>query len=665
MIPTTRKRSLTAVAFLLLLMLGAMLLPTPACAQEKGRVVRVGWYESPFNVTDEHGRRSGYAYDYQQRIAAYTGWSFEYVEGSWSELLQMLTDGKIDLMSDVSYTDERAKRMLFSALPMGEEQYYLYASPSNTAINPEDYSTFNGKRVGVNKGSIQIGQFNDWAQVNGVSAELVELTGTEEANLEQLSAGKIDLYLSPDGFFDKESATPICKVGTSDYYFAVSKSQPGLLAELNGAMGRIKDENQYFDQQLYAKYLQTSNASSALSTGEREWLEGHGAIRVGYQDNYLAFCAKDPESGELTGALKDYLEAASNSLENAELSFEPVCFPTSEDAMEALQRGEVDCVFPTNLTAYDGEMRGVYITQALMRTDMSAVIREAEKRSFAKKDRIAVAVNAGNPNYDMFLQDHFPDWQAIYFNTTQDCLKAVADGQADCLLISNYRYNNIAKLCDQYRLTTWSTGIEMDYCLAVSRQNTVLYSILSKAIASMSSSTINAALTTYYAEDARTSVVDSLNQNLLKVAVGVLIVVVLLLLAFLLRGIRASRRNGRSGRLDPGKEHFSLFDDLPLSYSVYRVTHVEHSEQYDAKVIYVNHKFEQFGGLPQEAVVGRYVRELFPYVGEEWFASARRAALEGELVEYDYVDPLTKRSYSVTMRQVAGPGYCAVTYLEA
>ena len=110
------------------------MLPLTAHAQESGKTVRVGWYESPFNMTDQFGRRSGYAYDYQQKIVAYTGWNYEYVEGSWPDLLQMLMDGEIDLMSDVSYTNERAELMLFSSLPMGAEEYYIFISPGNEEI---------------------------------------------------------------------------------------------------------------------------------------------------------------------------------------------------------------------------------------------------------------------------------------------------------------------------------------------------------------------------------------------------------------------------------------------------------------------------------------------------------------------------------------------------
>ncbi len=46
------------------------------------KVVRVGWYESPFNYTDSFGRRAGYAYEYQQKVAAYTGWTYEYVNAT-------------------------------------------------------------------------------------------------------------------------------------------------------------------------------------------------------------------------------------------------------------------------------------------------------------------------------------------------------------------------------------------------------------------------------------------------------------------------------------------------------------------------------------------------------------------------------------------------------
>lgn len=136
------------VSVLLMTIIVSVMAPFTAFAQEsEHKVVRVGWYESPFEMTDGNGRRSGYAYEYQQRIANYTGWTYEYVEGSWPELMEMLVNGEIDLLNDVSYTDERAARMMFSSLPMGTEEYYLYAAPGDQKYSKDDLSTFNGARV--------------------------------------------------------------------------------------------------------------------------------------------------------------------------------------------------------------------------------------------------------------------------------------------------------------------------------------------------------------------------------------------------------------------------------------------------------------------------------------------------------------------------------------
>ena len=75
---TCKKRTIVIVLFVAVAMI--LMVPLTAYAQEAGKTVRVGWYESPFNTIDQFGRRSGYAYDYQEKIAAYTGWDYEYVE---------------------------------------------------------------------------------------------------------------------------------------------------------------------------------------------------------------------------------------------------------------------------------------------------------------------------------------------------------------------------------------------------------------------------------------------------------------------------------------------------------------------------------------------------------------------------------------------------------
>ena len=123
------------ICILLCLVLYITVLPLSVSAEEaKNRTVRVGWYEGTYNTTGPDGKKRGYSYEYQQAVAAHTGWKYEYVEGSWAELMNMLKSGEIDLMGGISYTEERSTSMLFSELPMGEDKYYLYVNPSDTDI---------------------------------------------------------------------------------------------------------------------------------------------------------------------------------------------------------------------------------------------------------------------------------------------------------------------------------------------------------------------------------------------------------------------------------------------------------------------------------------------------------------------------------------------------
>lgn len=199
----------------------------------------------------------------------------------------------------------------------------------------------------------------------------------------------------------------MCKIGASDFFFAVSAKRPDLLDELNDAMDRIQNEERYYNQRMYEKQIKRSGANAFMTAEEANWLAGHGKIRVGYQDNYLAFCAAD-RNGELTGILKDCLAYTSDCVANAHIDFEPVAYPTAQAALKALEDGEIDCEFPANFSVYDGETMNLILTPSLVSTDVYAVVRQSEQKYFAKREHVIVAVNEGNPNYDAVLWTIFP-----------------------------------------------------------------------------------------------------------------------------------------------------------------------------------------------------------------------------------------------------------------
>ena len=598
-----QRRRLWTLLFVAVLLFGGLVRSFHANAEEAGSTtgttenalttagkektkIRVGWYESKFHHMDASGRRSGYGYEYQRKVAAYTGWEYEYVEGTWSELLEMLMKGEIDMLSDVSYTEERARSIAYSSLAMGTESYYVFISPKNQEIDADDPRTLIGKTVGVDRDSIMKDLFLDWEKMHGIDVDLTELNVDQEKALQMLQDEEMDAYVMLDSFGDATNTKPVWKVGSSDYYFGFNKGKPELLKQLDEAMSRIQDENIYYNEQLYDKYLRNSGNNNYLSPEELEWLEAHdNKIRVAYQDNYLAFCAKDPSTGELTGALKDALFYAATNIENAGITFEPVCYATSAEALEAVKSGEVDCMFPSNLTPYDAEQMGVALTPALMTTEMDAVVREDEKKEFLKKQEVTVAVNRGNTNYETFLKDHYPGWKIEYFDDTPAGLDGVAAGRADCVIISNYRYNNISKQCEKLNLTTVYSGVDMDFCFAVNVGEGKLYSIMSKVTDVVPSSVIGTALLYYSTEDVKTGFFEFLVQNLPMILL-VVAIVVMVILALILRSITLEKR---------AKEEHLKVNDLSKKAFVDALTNVRNKAAFDEYIQKLQKRLDKTG----------------------------------------------------------------------
>lgn len=96
----------TMIRFLLIpvfLCLGILyLFTTNVSAQEQEKTVRVGYYFSHNfqEGTDDTSPKSGYSYEYLQKLASYTGWKYEYVYGEWDELFEKLTNGEYGYLQD-------------------------------------------------------------------------------------------------------------------------------------------------------------------------------------------------------------------------------------------------------------------------------------------------------------------------------------------------------------------------------------------------------------------------------------------------------------------------------------------------------------------------------------------------------------------------------------
>ena len=103
-----------------------------------------------------------------------------------------------------------------------------------------------------------------------------------------------DTISSPD-------ASPMFYVGSSDYYFAVPKSRPDLMNDINAAMTAIARVNPRYNDEVKSSYSAQNSGSSSLNNPKRSWLKANdNTITLGYITGKLPYCNED-EDGEQQG----------------------------------------------------------------------------------------------------------------------------------------------------------------------------------------------------------------------------------------------------------------------------------------------------------------------------------------------------------------------------
>jgi len=481
-----------AVCLLGALMSVHLAVPAAFAAENGARTVRVGWFDSLYCYKDSQGQRNGIAYEYQQKIAAYTGWTYEYVEDSWPNLLRKLRNGEIDLLSDVSYTNERDQSILYSAFPMGTESYFLYVNARNRAAVNNNFSSMEGWRIGVNQGSVQVPLIHEWAAKNHVSPVIIPLTGTSGEALAMLRGGYLGAYAMVDSYNPGEDVIPVARLGGSEFFFGVSKSRPDLLKQLNSALVQIFDEDGHYNEKLYAKFHRVTMSNPVLSEPVRKWLAVHGAIRVGYPDNSLPFSAADEKSRELTGALKDYLARAENIFPITRIHFQAKAYPAVSDALQALKRGEIDCVFPVSMSLHQAEQTGIMVSNVAMRSQVFMVMRPDHQDAHLDSSNTAtVSILKGNHNGRAFLKENYPFWKAASCDNPESCIDEVAAGLVDAFLVDSYRINEIEAMRELNNLILVPMGRQIQLSFAMNQSSSELYSVLNKIINKTREETVN------------------------------------------------------------------------------------------------------------------------------------------------------------------------------
>ena len=518
-------KSICAMLCLLLLLPAA--LPVKAAAETApAKVVRVGSFEDTFNYVNERGARKGYGYELLQTLSGYTGWQFEYVTCDWSDCFEKLKNGEIDIMGDISYTEDRAEEMLFSDEPMGEEKYYLYADLSREDITASDFKTLNGKKIGVLMGAESEVMLTEWEEKYGLKTQHVNISNNEDVK-QKLANHEIDCFVSlEESCWAELGISTITRVGKSAIYYVLNKDRSDLKEELDNAMRALEDADPFYTADLYKRYF-SLDYTPILTGEEKAWLKEHGAIRMGFLTSDSGVSTHDPATGEITGTITDYIQFAKECLGNQELEFQMVGYDSKEAELNALKSGEIDMVFHFDQSPNLAEEYRVACTNTTWTSNMMAV---TNKQHFNENQANRVAVPQNKLSLTRYLAVYYPQWKIVDCATPEDAAKLVKDGQADCFVTGVSSQENYSKKYDFYSVPLPNPAKS---CFAVNSGNCILLSILNKTIKAMPANMLTGALAMYKSAARKVTLGEFIRDNFVMVLLVSSIFVAVILLAIL------------------------------------------------------------------------------------------------------------------------------------
>ena len=512
------------------------------------KIIRIGSFEDTFNYVDQNGVRRGYGYELMQALAGYTGWKFEYVKCDWSDCFDKLENGEIDIVGDISYTDERAQKMLFSDDPMGEEKYVLYADLSNMDIGTSDFKFMDGKRVGVLMDTEPEIMLTEWENKNDIHTEHINVNNNDDVE-KKLANHEIDCFVSlEESIWSEQGISSVTTIGKSGIYFAINKERSDIKTKLDWAMRQLDQNSPFFRADLYKKYF-TLDYNQSLTGEEKSWLEEHGDIRIGFLNNDPAIFSMDEETGKLTGMLSEYVSYAKDCLGNQTLKFDIQEYDDYSEMLQALQEHEIDMIFYAGRNPDFAEKKGYTLTNTAWTYSLMAV---TDEKYFNEDESYTVAVQKEKDALKQHIAFSYPEWKLIDCNTLEDAADMVTNGKADCFLMGASQ----AMIYDNYRdFKSIPLTKTMEACFAVKSGEGILLSILNKTLKAMPSDMLTSALTIYDSTADKVTFLDFVKDNLLAffATVGILVLSIISIILVLLRKARKAESAAKLAANDTQK----------------------------------------------------------------------------------------------------------------
>lgn len=405
------------------------------------RTVKVAFFPMDgYHIKVGKNHYDGMDVQYLKALCEYADWNVEYVEcASWDEALELLSAQKVDLVGSAQFSEERSEIYQYASLPSGYT-FGVIAAKGDSRFAYEDFEAMKEITFGMVKTYVRKNEFLQYLEDNGVTNPSIKTYDTTAELQDALEREEIDVYIHT--FTEiREGQRLIGRFAPMPFYYITYPGNDDVMRELNQAVADLKISRPELETELMNKFYQSRlDKTVVFTTEEKNYIAGTGTVTVGYLDGYYPFSYE--EDGDCKGLTRQQLDMG---LASAGLKVQYQKFDNSKDAEEALAEGTVDLLSYCTDTKEELNKCGFTMIKEYAEIPLVAAMKEDGKLGEVRKlatvsyleDKAGLAFDLDTVTLE-------------YYDTQQECLDAVAQGEAD------------AVLCDGY-LSEYLMGTELSY----------------------------------------------------------------------------------------------------------------------------------------------------------------------------------------------------------
>ncbi|MEG2851337.1 MAG: EAL domain-containing protein [Hydrogenoanaerobacterium sp.] len=453
---------------------------------------RVGYCLGYGVFDDDSGNIYGYVYDYMHNIADINGWNIEFIPCEWSEGMDKLERGEIDVFGGMQKTPAREATYDFPKHDMGTEYGSVFMRYDNSEVFYDDLKSIDGKTVGITSGNYYHVKLLQYCTENNITLNFKIIDDADELD-KALENGEIDLRVSGSMFAPKNTKV-VLQFCADEFYFPTTKGNTYVLEGLNKALDKIRRSDVYYSAHLYDKYYKKAAIGNvAFTQAEKNYIQNAPVLNVGYEIDGAPVEFYDNSENAPRGITIELLEKIS---QYSGLKFNYVKTDSYSEVLQKTQSAYLD--FSSGFIGDEDFMNkyGLVTTMPILETKLVFISKQGKSVN-TKEAKMALPGDwAGVKNQ---LEKDYIIKEIVYYKTYEECLDAVVNGKADIAVLNTYAADQALKpyKYNSLSVTNMAKSDMIVYLAAPKNSPKELISILNKSIGSLSSDVIDAAIYKY------------------------------------------------------------------------------------------------------------------------------------------------------------------------